>query len=150
MKYFWISVLIFALGSCIPIPWNKNYLKRPELTICVSDTLGNPSVASVQLTRSFLPHGADSVFTFATNADGCVYLKRIIEGEIIMPLMMHGVHQYAFSMLIKTDVDSTYIYCQQWTRDVSDKEDILSYFEYHYDSLKVHMVDSNSMHVILN
>lgn len=63
---------------------------------------------------------------------------------------MHGVHEYNFSLLVKTEHDSTLIYCWQWTRDVSVKDDIQSYFEYRYDSLKVKQLDSTMIQVKLN
>lgn len=151
--YLFGLFVVLLLSQCIPIPIRKNYLKQPELRICIHDNSGT----SIEETRiiynrfKYPYRDLDNSDTSFVNIDGCYQYLKVIEKERVMPLLMHGVHQYAFEFKVVTLTDSIQINYNPISNNVyaDDSEDFNYNVIPYKDSLKVEKVSRNELKIML-
>lgn len=92
------AAIVCAVGCC-PIPMRNTYLVEPDLVVTVVDVAGGPVVgAEVLVVREKVPHGGvTGQWRLVTDSSGVATMSPVTQVERVMPLMMHGVHEYQFS-----------------------------------------------------
>ena len=86
--------------ACCPIPIPRDVSVRPELTLEVVDSEGNPLEGAELEVRRYIsgppPPTEMNLWTARTGPGGVVVLAEIVQSENSLPLMMHGVNWYGW------------------------------------------------------
>ena len=99
-------LLVSALASgCLPIPWPRTTTLRPDLTVAAVDQATDAGIANarVRIVRYNLgppPELITHRWTETTGSDGRAHFEAKTEREWVLPLMMHGVPQWCFSLCL--------------------------------------------------
>lgn len=90
---------LLATAACCPIPMRKTYVVEPDLVVTVVDAGGRPVAgAEVLVVREKVPHqGVTGQWRLVTDAAGLATMTPVTQEERVLPLMMHGVHEYQFT-----------------------------------------------------
>lgn len=98
-----VAALLVVGAACIPLPMPMAYVVVPGVSFEVTDGSGPAAGAEVMLVRAMLPHHEPvrtQIDRVHTDAHGVVAFAEERRSEIVMPLMMHGVHQYVWSWCV--------------------------------------------------
>lgn len=115
-------------GACCPVPWHRTVLDAPGSNVRVIDAAGNAVPGATVTVRRYNlgppPRRQTGLWTATTSSNGAASFSQSSTGEWVMPLMMHGVPQWAWEVCVaapgKDPVVATLLVQRAWSRPSDD------------------------------
>ncbi len=106
MRAALFPALLFSAGCCL-LPWPRSALLRPAGVVVVRDgTTGAPLPGAKVTVRRFNlgppPATEDRRYLARTDLQGRAAFTALTSREWVLPLMMHGVPQWAFDVCVES------------------------------------------------